>query len=82
MDLLHVLFQRVCDQGQDFLVLIKQEHGPEIAQALVCETRRSQQLQAFYLAEMGSFTKRKEVEEFCDIVPSVAGQRCVGGGQE
>lgn len=66
------LFQRVRDEGQDLLVLVQQQHGAQVAQALVGEARGSQQLETFYLAEVGSLAEGEEVKELGDIVPPVA----------
>lgn len=64
-----VLLERVRDQGEHFLVLVEQQHCPQISQSLVRETRRGQEFQAFYLAKVCSFAQCEEVEEFRDIVP-------------
>lgn len=63
-----LLLKRIGDQGQDLLVLVQQKHCAQISQSLVRKARRSQKLETFYLAKMRSFTQRKEIEEFGDIV--------------
>ena len=67
--LLVVLFERVGDQGQDFLVLVEEQAGREVSQALVGEARRGEQLETLDLTEMGALAQREEVEELGDIVP-------------
>jgi hypothetical protein len=55
------LLERVCNQRQDFLVLVKEQHGPEISQSLVRKARRGQQFEAFYLSEMCSLSQSKQI---------------------
>lgn len=64
------LFERVGDEGQDFLVLVEEQAGREVSQALVGEARRGEQLETLDLAEMGALAQREEVEELGDIVPA------------
>lgn len=45
-----------------------------MTQALICESRRGQQLQTLNLTEMSSLAEGEEVEELGDIVPSVTRQ--------
>ena len=56
-----VLLEGICDQGQNFLVLIQQEHCPQIAQPLVGKPWRRQELETFNLAEMRSLAKGEEI---------------------
>lgn len=63
-----LLFERVCDQREDLLVLVQQQHGPQVTQALVSEARGGQQLQTFNLAEVRPLTKGEEVQQLGDIV--------------
>jgi hypothetical protein len=57
-----LLLQRVCDQRQDLLILIQQQHGTQISQSLVREARRSEEFEAFDLTEVRSFAQGEEVE--------------------
>lgn len=50
-----ILFERVGNQCQNFLVLIQKQHSSEIPQSLVGETMGRQQLQTFDLTEMCPF---------------------------
>ena len=56
-----LLLQGIGDQSQDLLILIQQQHRPQISQSLVCEAGRCQQLQAFYLPKMCPLPKGEEV---------------------
>jgi len=62
------LFQGVGDQGQDFLVLIEEQAGCEVSQALVGEARRGEELQALDLTKVGALAECEEVEELGHIV--------------
>ena len=44
------------------MVLIEEQTGRQMSQALVGESRRGKELDAFYLTEMGSFAEGEEVE--------------------
>jgi hypothetical protein len=66
-----ILLQGVGDQCQDLLVLVQQQHGAQVAETLVSETRGGQQLQTFNLAEMCPLTKGEEVQQLRDIVSPV-----------
>jgi hypothetical protein len=57
-----ILLGRVGNQCQDLLVLVQQQHGSQISQALIRKPRGSQQLQTFDLAKVRSFPQREEVE--------------------
>lgn len=74
----NILGERIGDEGQDFLVLIEQEHSAQITQTLIRETGGSEQLQALDLTKVGAFAQGEEVEELGDIVPSAVAER--GGG--
>lgn len=66
-----ILLERVGDQRQDLLVLIQQQHSPQVAQALIRKPRRGQELQALDLAEMCPLAEGEEVKELRDIVAPV-----------
>lgn len=51
-----------------------------MAQPFVCEAWRRQQLQTLNLTKMSSFAKSEEIQELCDVVPSVVQQSVVGPG--
>lgn len=63
-----LLLERVCDKCQDLLVLIQQQHSPQIAQSLVRKARGCQELQTFDLSKMCPLAQGEEIEEFGDIV--------------
>ena len=65
-----ILLQRVRHQREHFLLLIQQEHNPQISEAFVSEARASHEFETFHLAEMGLGTKHVYVEEFGNIVVS------------
>lgn len=65
-----LLFERVCHESQHLLVLIQQQHDPEIPQSLVAEPRTGDQLQAFYLSEVCRVAEHVYIEEFGDVVMS------------
>jgi hypothetical protein len=56
-----VLGQGICYEGQNFLVLVEQQHSAQVTQTLVGKARGSQQLETFYLAKMGSLAESKQV---------------------
>ena len=56
-----MLFERVGDQGQHFLVLVEEQASGQVAEALVGEARGCQELEAFDLAEVRAFAEREEV---------------------
>lgn len=56
-----LLLQRVCDQREHLLVLVQKQHRSQIPEPLVCESRRRQEFQAFYLTKVRSFAEGKEV---------------------
>ena len=66
-----VLLQRVRDQRQHLLILIQQQHRPQVSQPLVGETRRGEQFQTFDLSEVRPLSQREEVEELGDIVAPI-----------
>lgn len=68
-----VLFERVCDEGEDFLVLVEEEHDPEVAESLVGKLGRGYEFEALDLAKVGRVAEHVDVEQFGDIV--VAGVR-------
>ncbi len=63
------LFQRVGYQGENFLILVQEQHGPKIAESFVRKARRGQEFEAFYLTKVCPFAQGEEVKEFRDIVP-------------
>lgn len=67
-DLQRVLLQRVRHKSQHLLIFVEQQHGPKVAQSLVREPRRSQELQTFYLAKMCSLAKGEKVQELRNII--------------
>ena len=68
-----VILERVGDEGEDFLILIEEEHGAQVSQSLVRKSGRGQQFEAFYLAEVGSLAEGEEVEQLCNIIPPYVG---------
>lgn len=66
-----ILLRRVCDQRQDLLVLVQQQHGPQVAESLVRKARRGQQLQAFNLPEMRALAQREQIQQLGDIISPV-----------
>lgn len=68
-----VLLQRVGDQRQHLLVLVQQETGSQVPQALVCESRRGQQLDALYLTKVCPLAEGEQVQQLRNIV---APKRC------
>lgn len=63
-----LLLERICDQGQNFLVFVEEEHDAKISQAFVCKTRAGDKLQAFDLAKVRWVTEHVDVEQLCNIV--------------
>jgi hypothetical protein len=68
-DKMFILFEGIRHQGQNLLVLIQQQHGSEITQALVGKAGRGEQLQTFNLTEMCPLSQCEEIQQFCNIVP-------------
>ena len=50
------------------MVLIEEQTGRQVSQALVGEARRGKELDAFYLAKMGSFAEGEEVKQLSYVV--------------
>ena len=71
-----ILLQGVGDERQDLLVLVQQQHGAQVAETLVSETRGGQQLQTFNLAEMCPLAEGEEVEQLRDVVPPACVSTC------
>lgn len=69
----YLLFQRIRHQHQHLLILIQQQHDPQIPQPLVTESRTRNQFQAFDLSEMGGIAQHVDVEQFRDVVVSSEG---------
>lgn len=67
------LFQRVGDERQNLLILIQQQHDPQISQPLITESGGRYQFQTFYLTEMSRISEHVDIEEFGDIVMSSKG---------
>jgi hypothetical protein len=64
----YALLQRVCNQREDLLTLVQQEHDSQVAKSLIGKTRASHEFQAFDLAKVGGGTQHMYVEELRDIV--------------
>ncbi len=58
------LFEGVGDEDVDVLALVEQQHGAEVADALVGEARRGDQLEALEDAEVGLVAQHVDVEQF------------------
>ena len=65
-----ILLQRVRHQREHFLLLIQQEHNPQISEAFVSEARAGHEFETFHLAEMGLRAEHVDVKELGDIVVS------------
>ncbi len=47
-----ILFQRIRDEGQDFLVFIQEQTRGQMSQSLIGESRRGEELDALYLTKV------------------------------
>ena len=54
-----VLLEGIGDECKDFLVLIQQQTGGEVTEALVGKAGGSQQFEAFYLTKVCAFAESK-----------------------
>jgi hypothetical protein len=55
------------------LVLVEQQHGAQVAEALVGEAGGGEQLEALNLAKMGALAEGEEVEQLGDVVAADIG---------
>jgi len=62
------LFQRICDERQNLLILVQQQHYPEITQSFIAKAGARDKLEAFDLSEVCRIAEHVNVEEFSDIV--------------
>ena len=56
-----LLLQRIRDECENFLVLVQQEHSPQVAKSLVCKARGRQKFETFYLAKMRPFAECEKI---------------------
>ena len=47
------LFERVCDEGEDLLVLVEEEHDTEVAETFIGEAGAGDEFETFDLAKVG-----------------------------
>jgi hypothetical protein len=50
------LLQRIRDECQHLLILIQQQHRPQVSKSFIGKPRRSKELEAFYLPEVSPFS--------------------------
>jgi hypothetical protein len=50
------LLQRIRDECQHLLILIQEQHRPQVSKPFVRKPRRSKELEAFYLPEVSPFS--------------------------
>lgn len=62
--------ERIRDQCEDALLLVKEETGGEVAQTLVGKARGGKQGYAFYLTEMCLLAQGEEIQQLGDVVSS------------
>jgi hypothetical protein len=55
------------------LVLVEQQHGAQVSEALVGEAWRGEQLEALDLAKVGALAEGEEVEQLGDVVAADIG---------
>ena len=63
-----LLLERVGHESQDLLVLVQEQHDPQVAQTLVAEARACHQLKAFDLSKVCWVAEHVNVQQFGDIV--------------
>jgi hypothetical protein len=71
-----VLLERIGDQRQDLLILVQQQHSPQVTQTLVRKARGGQQLQTFNLSKVRPLAQREEIEQFRNIVSPAQMSTC------
>ena len=47
------LFERVCDEGEDLLVLVEEEHDTEVAETFIGEAGAGDEFETLDLAKVG-----------------------------
>ena len=62
------LFERVCDEGEDLLVLVEEEHDTEVAETFIGEAGAGDEFETLDLAKVGGRAEHVNVEELCDAV--------------
>ena len=64
----HALFEGICNESEDLLTFIQQQHNSQIPQPLVCESWACDEFETLHLAEMGLGPKHMDIEELCHII--------------
>lgn len=62
------LLEAVGDKRQDLLILIQQQHDPQISQSFIAKPWARNKFEAFDLTKVSRVAEHVDVEEFCDIV--------------
>jgi hypothetical protein len=55
------LLQRIRDEGQHLLILIQEQHRPQVSKPFIRKPRRSKELEAFYLPKVSPFSQGEKV---------------------
>ena len=71
--MIQIVLERVGDQHGDLAILVKQQHRAQVADALVGEARRHDQLHHFHLAKMRRKTEHVNVEQLGDVATAKNG---------